>query len=171
MTREESTRYDSRSNGATEAGVRSIRGLFRTIKLDLENSIGVKVPVDHPLMSWLMEHVALLLSAVVRKDDGTTPWFKARGRPFAQPLVAFGESVLYKQPDKGLQHDVEGNSGPRMLDGAVFLGYSRMSNTYHVATDNGVKEVRGIHRKPEPNRWDAPRLSGLKATPWNMSSA
>ena len=167
VTREDAQRYDSQSNGATEAGIRSIRGLFRTMKLDLENNIGEKVPVDHPIVSWLLEHAALLLSAVVRKDDGTTPWFKVRGRPFAQPLVAFGESVLYKQPDKGPEHDVEGNTGPRLLDGAIFLGYSRTSNSYLVATDDGIKDVRGVHRKPEPNRWDAARLAGLKATPWN----
>ncbi len=100
ITREDAPAYDSRSNGATEAGVRSIRGLFRTIKLDVENNIGMKIPVDHPIVIWMLEHVALLLSAVVRKEDGTTPWFKVRGRPFAQPLLAFGESVLWKQPEK-----------------------------------------------------------------------
>ena len=47
VTREDAPRYDSQSNGATEAGVQSIRGLLRTMKLDLENNIGEKVPADH----------------------------------------------------------------------------------------------------------------------------
>ena len=100
---------------------------------------------------------------ILMNEDGST----VRGRPFGQPLVGLGESVLWKQPDKGPGHDVEGNSGPRMLDGGIFLGYSRLSNTYQIGTDNGVEEVRGVSRKPAPNRWDEERLSGLQATPWD----
>jgi len=168
ISRENSTKYDSKSNGATESGVRSVRGLLRTIKLELENHIGKKIPVNHPIMSWMMEHVALLLSAIVKKDDGQTPWRKVRGRPFNQPMLGFGEAVMWKQPEKGPFHNVEGNCGPVLLDGGIFLGYSRLSNTYMIGTDGGVLESRGIKRKPEPNRWNGERISALQATPWSM---
>ena len=168
VSKEDSAKYDSRSNGATEAGIRSVRGLFRTLKLDLEGRIGKIIPLDHAVIPWMMEHAALLLSALMRKSDGLTPWQTVRGRPFGMPLMIFGESVLWKQPDKGPGHNTAGNSGPRMLDGGIFIGFSRTSNTYMIATDNGVEEARGVQRKPVQNRWDEARISGLKATPWEM---
>ena len=41
--------------------------------------------------------------------------------------------------------------GSRWLEG-VFLGYSRSSNTYIVATVDGVANVRSIYRRPAENR-------------------
>ena len=41
---EESARYDSQSNGATETGVRMIRGPFRALRLDLEQRLGFEIP-------------------------------------------------------------------------------------------------------------------------------
>ncbi len=73
-----------------------------------------------------MEHVALFINAQAKGQDGLTPWAHARGRDFGMKLYAFGERVLWKQPPKGPQHDVEGNMGPRLLPG-VFLGYLRDS--------------------------------------------
>ena len=86
-------------------------------------------------------------------------------------LLPFGESIFRKQPDKGPRHDVHGNMGPRLLDGGIFLGYSRYSNTYMVGTDEGVQEARAIQRRPYGDRWDEAQLCGIKATPWDMRAA
>ncbi len=50
---ERSHPYDSKSNGATEIGVKIIRGMHRTLRLCLERRIGREVPPDHPLAAWL----------------------------------------------------------------------------------------------------------------------
>jgi hypothetical protein len=89
--KEDPVAYDSMTNGGTEIGVSLLRGLFRTLKLCLEQRIDRQVPVDHPVVAWLMEHTSLLLNAVVRGSDGLTAWKRIRGRSFAQPLVGFGE--------------------------------------------------------------------------------
>ena len=129
--------YDSQSNGVTEVGVRILRGLHRTQKLCLEARVGREIPVQHPLTTWLLEHVALLYNACVRVEDGRTAWGRARGRPFGQRLIGFGEQVLWKLPSKGPQHDVQGNMGPRLRPG-TFLGYSRDSNSYRIALPDGT---------------------------------
>ena len=54
------------SNGGTEIGVQLLRGLFRTVKLCLEQRINKLIPVDHPLIAWMMEHTAFLQNTLVR---------------------------------------------------------------------------------------------------------
>ena len=129
--KEDPVAYDSMTNGGTEIGVSLLRGLFRTLKLCLEQRIDRQVPVDHPVIAWLMEHTSLLLNAVVRGSDGLTAWKRIRGRSFAQPLVGFGEKVLYKHPLKGPRHNPAGNVGAQGGEG-VFLGYNRTNHTFWI---------------------------------------
>ena len=94
-----------------------------------------------------------------------TPWTRARGRPFAQRLIGFGEKVLYKLPLKGRLHDEMGNVAARFGCG-IFLGYNRDANTYMVGTPNGIAMSRAIQRRPMEDRWDASAITALQATPW-----
>ena len=94
VTRESPPAYDSQANGGTEVGVRIVRGQLRTLKLCLEARIDKQIPVGHPIMAWLLEHACLILTATVKGSDGITAWTRVRGRPFAQQMVGFGESVL-----------------------------------------------------------------------------
>ena len=77
-------KYDSQSNGLTEVGVFLVRGLFRTMKLCLEASIAFYIPVDHALISWLLEHTCLILKTTAIGPDGCTAWTCARGRKFSK---------------------------------------------------------------------------------------
>ena len=62
--------YVSRSNGMTESGVRSLRGIFRTMKLHLEHRVGCVFPPKHAVCAWLMEHSAMILNVRIRGTDG-----------------------------------------------------------------------------------------------------
>ena len=117
VSMEHSAEHESQSNGGTECGIRAVRGVFRTIKLCLEERIGQKIPPTHPLVAWLVEHAALLLNAMQVGEDGNTAWARLRGRDFGQKLLGFCEAVMYKQPPTGPQHDVDGNMGARMFPG------------------------------------------------------
>ncbi len=163
---EQSPAHDSQGKGGVEVGVVRIRGLFRTLRLGLEASIGKKVPVDHAIMPWLLEHTALLFSFRSRLPSGLTPWATIRGRPFGQRLMGFGEVVLWKLPTKGPASQPEGNRGARWSDG-VSVGYSRSSYTFIVMPEDGKKAVISISRYPEQTRWSAEAISKIKATPWS----
>ena len=156
--------YDSQSNGAVEVGVMLIRGMFRTIRLCLEARLDRKIPVDHALVPWLLEHACLLINVKSRGADGLTGWARARGRNFAQKLVGFGEKVLYKLPMKGPH--AAANMDAKWADGAC-LGYSWTSNTYVIETrEGGITTARSLRRVPMPNRWCPETLSKISATPW-----
>ncbi len=166
---EHSQTYDSQASGGTEVGIRALRGLLRSLRICLEGRIGQAIPVQHPLMSWLLEHTTLLLNTCVRGDDGLTPWARVRGRAFGQRLIGFGECILWKPPLKGPQHDQQGNMGPRNMLG-VFIGYSRTANSYKIwlPSTGEVVDSRSVQRLPLQDRWDAEKLKAITSMPWSL---
>ncbi len=166
LTKEEPAKYESKSNGGIEVGIKIIRGLFRTLRCCLEARLDRTIPVTHALMPWLLEHTCLLLNALVRGEDGITAWARVRGRPFGQQLLGFSETVLYKLPVKGPGHNPDGNMGAQQRE-AVFLGYSRSSNTYVLGTPDGLAHSRSITRRPIAERWRPDLMAELKTTPWS----
>ena len=98
---EHSPRYDSQSNGGVEAGVRILRGHFRTLKLCLEARIGKVIPTNHALIPWLLEYTAMMLAATYVGTDGKTAWCRARGRNFKCSNLNFAELGALQAPGQG----------------------------------------------------------------------
>lgn len=164
-SKEDPVAYDSMTNGGTEIGVQRIRRLLRTSKLCLEQRLDKQIPVDHPMIAWLMEHAQLLLIAVVRGADGLTAWKRIRGRAFGQPLDGIGESILYKHPAKGRHHDPQGNVGPQGGEG-VFVGFNRTNHTSTISLESGqLVAARSVTRRPDRERWNADALARARTVP------
>ena len=87
MKQEDPVAYNSMTEGDTEVGERLLRGLLRSVKLCLGQRIDKQIPVDHPMIAWMMEHASLLPNALVRGTDGLAAWKRVRGRNFGQPTV------------------------------------------------------------------------------------
>ncbi len=168
VTKEEPAKYDSQSNGLVEVGVLLVRGLFRTLKLCLEDRIGRFIPVDHALVPWMLEHACLILNTTAVGPDGLTGWARVRGRAFGQRLVGYAEKVLYELPMKGPNSQPDGNMGTRWKEG-IFLGHSKSANVYVLADIGGagIVRARSLHRRPEQERWSAEDLANVRATPWS----
>ena len=80
--------------------------------------------------------------------------------------MGFAETVLHKLPSKGPRANPDGNMGTKWL-GGVFVGFGRSSNSYVIATDDGVVAARTIYRRPLENRWKPERIARMTATPWS----
>ena len=65
--------------------------MLRTVKLCLEARIQKRIPDDHPLMTWMVEHAAWLSTVCKRGEDGKTAFQRVRGRAFNKRSVEFGE--------------------------------------------------------------------------------
>ena len=168
VSTEHSATYDSQANGSTEVGVRNLRGQFRTMRICLQERIGKELPVHHALVSWLLEHTAMIMNAGIRGEDGLTPWSRARGRSFAHKLFGFAEQVHARKPTKGPQHQAEGNLAARSV-ACTFLGYCKSSNAYKIVTADGVfAQSRSLARRPIQERWSPDILENIRCTPWDL---
>ena len=110
VSKEHPPSYDSRSNGAIENAVKSVQGLLRTIKLGFEGRIQQTVPNSHPMLAWMVEHVAWVLTTRVLGENGRSAYHQVRGRAFGRRMLEMGEKCLYKLPTKGPRHDERAKS-------------------------------------------------------------
>ena len=53
--------YESKSNGIAERGVKSHEGHCRVLKIALENRLQRRISILHPVIPWLVRHVAHML--------------------------------------------------------------------------------------------------------------
>ena len=106
---EHSKEHDSQSHGGTETRIKSVRMMFRTLRLFLESMLGKKIPIFHPALAWLLSYAATLQNIVARGPDGQTPWSQVKGRPFNGRLAAFGELCRWKLPSRGAAVKDKGN--------------------------------------------------------------
>ena len=100
MVPEASAVGESQSNGKAENAVQKFEDLLRTYKSALETHLDSKIPVDHPIMRWMTEHVASVMNRHVCNPEGETPYQAIHGQRFKGKLVEFGEKVFYYVPKK-----------------------------------------------------------------------
>ena len=88
--------YDPQTNGAAENAVRLLKGTLRTNLLSLERQIRARIPLDHPILAWLVSHSANIRTMRVKGPDGRTAHQRARGAASSVRLLPFGEICRYK---------------------------------------------------------------------------
>ena len=77
---EECSRYDSRSNGLVESGVKAVKDKVRTLILATNAAYGIKLDGNHVLMPYLVRYCGSMLSRCVRRSDGRTAFERRKGR-------------------------------------------------------------------------------------------
>ena len=97
---EHSAVADSQANGTAEQAVQAVEGISRTMKLDLEEKIGAKVPVTSAAFAWLIEHSVDVTNKCHVFLDGTTSFERVKGRKHRGELHEFGAQVLHRLPGK-----------------------------------------------------------------------
>jgi hypothetical protein len=56
VAQEKPEAYESQSNGMIESAIKTLRGQFRTLRACLQRRLQRRIPVSHPVSSWLLEH-------------------------------------------------------------------------------------------------------------------
>lgn len=163
-TNEGSVPFDPQSNGAAEGAV-LLKGSMRTLLLCLENRVSAKIPLDHPLLAWLVVHAAYVRTCRVRGKDGRTAQQRARGTTHPDRLMEFGEACRYKCRSKegGI-----GGKGPRWSSG-TWIGVDKRTGQYilYDRSMGGIRYARTLLPMPEPQRWLVEQLRLVAATPWS----
>ena len=92
---ETSAESDPQSNGAAGSSVNVVKGHVRSIKLVVESALGVEVPADHDLLTWLVPYATSMHRLFVVGRDGKTAYDRNVGRRAVPPLAQFGERVWW----------------------------------------------------------------------------
>ena len=159
---ENAPRGDSASNGLAERAIEEVEGYLRSLKLTLEEKIGMKISSGMPIMQWIVRHTGVILSQVkVSTTTGMTAYERMKGKPSQAVMLPIGERVLYQATQK----ERKNKAGPRYLEG-IYLGTTWRSGETIVGTaDGGSTTSRCIRRRPVEERWSKHEIENLKATP------
>ena len=151
---------ESQSNGRAENSVLRIQDLVRTYKCALESRLYARIPCDHPVFFWLVEHAASVCNRYVCTEDGSTPYQNLHGQRFKGRAVEFGEQVFYYVPKR-----LRSKMSLRWRI-STFVGNYKSSNEALVAASNGdVVKVRSIVRVVESSRWIKDAVLSVRGTP------
>ena len=96
--------YGPQTAGAAEVSVRNLKCQVRAMHLRLDRLMGKHVPVNHPLIAWLVEHAAFVrLTGVVgttRSEAPSTAYdYSSLGSEFGARVDQRKEVTQAKAPD------------------------------------------------------------------------
>ena len=76
----ESALHESESNGSVESGVKLFKGMLRVHLLALKRKLKGHIPSQHPVMTWLVECVADIVTKYTQGADGLTGYERLFGK-------------------------------------------------------------------------------------------
>jgi hypothetical protein len=153
---------ESSSNGGIEGAVKILKGLLRVHLAALERRIGARFPSNHPVLTWLVEHVADVISKYMVGVDGKTAYERLYGRPVREEALEFGETLHWRhRPSKDMNVvlDARWSTG-------VWLGRAWGGVVHQVYANGAVHTMRGVQRQPRDLRWRKEALEAVSVTPW-----
>ena len=154
---------ESQSNGIIERTIQQVVDLFRTINTSLEARIKARIPLGHPVVQWLVEHCAFLLTKYQLGTDGKTAYGRLHGKEVRERICEFGEKVLYFVPKR-----LRTKSQPRWRYG-IFLGRAWNADQNFLGVAGGsIVTSRAMVRLVPQVRWDLDRIQQVTGTPFEQ---
>jgi hypothetical protein len=148
ITLEESPPYEPQANGEIEKQVHLMQENTRVQLCQLVDSLGVRIPENHPAISWLVNYSAFLYCIKSpHRDDGRTPYMRHKLRTYGKKVFEFGEGVQYR---KRGQTKLDTRFTP-----GIYVG-CRLVDEQHLVADSATGEiytVRDVKQRPEETRF------------------
>ena len=159
---EQPPKGESQANGVVEEAGKTVRGLVKVMKDQMEDKAQVKIGESDEIMHWLVRWAAMVHSRFQKGTDGKTAYERQKGRKCKTEAVPFGEKVMYKKlKESGEKKKVLEDK----WDEGVWLGHSRHSPEIMIGTRDGVVRAWAVKRLPAESRWDGVLMKSMKGTP------
>jgi hypothetical protein len=158
---------ESASNGGIEGAVKIFKGILRVHLAALERKIGARFPSNHPVLTWLVEHVGDVVSKYMVGVDGRTAYERLFGRPVREEGLEFGETLHWRhRPSKDMNVVLDAR-----WSAGVWLGRTWGGVIHYVFANGAVHTIRGVQRQPRDLRWSKAALEAVSGTPWAREPA
>ena len=105
------------------------------MKIALDTRLGLQLEHSSPVLSCMIEYVALVIRRHLVGSDGRTAYERLKGRGDRRRVLEFGEHVLYK-PLKGSDHPSRPLDA-RFVEG-IYLGIMDISGEVLVGVGDEV---------------------------------
>lgn len=129
----------------------------------LEAKTDGDIASSHPVMSWLVQHVADLITKHSIGPDGRMPYERLYPKLVREEGFEFGDKVWWRRHST---QDMNVDLDKRWCEGH-WLGRKWGSNLHSVAVGpDSVIEVRAVCRVPKKERWSREQLGALRAFTW-----
>ena len=106
------------------------------------------IPVEHPIVEWLVRHVACLHERFGVGRDNLTPYKRHMLRDYPNQIVKLGETVNWRQPGP-IAHKLDTHWGY-----GIWLGRCHESDGHIIGSRRGWFVVRAVRRLPPADRFD-----------------
>jgi hypothetical protein len=154
--------HESESKGSVENGVKLIKGLLHVHVLALENMVGARFSTEHPVIAWLIEHVADVAAKYLQGVDRCTGYERLFGKSVHEECLEFGEKIFWR---KRRTEDMNVVLDSRWAEG-LWLWRHWGAIQHRASVGNEVLEVREVQRRACAERWGRAALEAVKALPW-----
>ena len=141
---------------------RSLEGLARTFRGQIESSCTVTITSQSQITPWLVRHASFVLTNFNVRPNGKTPHEILHNVPYISGLCVIGEAVLIRIPDS----DVHAAKLSDNWTKAIWLGRTISSDEHIGATPLGIIVGRSCRRQSLESRWDRELLLSCTGLPW-----
>ena len=85
----------SRSNGIAERADRIGKGQVRVLLFGLEAHLGVKLHLNHPIITWVVSNTGYIVTHAMIKSNRKTSYEKLKGKHARKELCEIGKKLHY----------------------------------------------------------------------------
>ncbi|CAK0906520.1 unnamed protein product [Prorocentrum cordatum] len=134
--------------GESENAVKEVKRIVRVQKKTLEERIGTRLPLHHPIWTGLPRHAAACLSRYRIGEDGRSAEQRRTGRRWAKSALEFGERIHVRLA----QEEPRSGMTPKMIEG-WYVGHQTRTGSLMVMTTRGVLRGKTYNKNTAEERW------------------
>ena len=136
-------------------------GQARTLRLQLQDRLGMEITSNNCIFPWIIKHSQFLLNRYMTHEDGQTSYFRRWKKDYQTGLCEFGETVLFRMPGK-----LKDKADAAWHEG-IWLGKDTEADESLVFGNGTMHKVRTVRRVVPSKQWNKKLHQALNVTPWD----
>ena len=136
-------------------------GQARTLRLQLQDRLGMEITSNNCIFPWIIKHSQFLLNRYMTHEDGQTSYFRRWKKDYQTGLCEFGETVLFRMPGK-----LKDKADTAWHEG-IWLGKDTEADESLVFGNGTMHKVRTVRRVVPSKQWNKKLHQALNVTPWD----
>ena len=136
-------------------------GQARTLRLQLQDRLGMEIISNNCIFPWIIKHSQFLLNRYMTHEDGQTSYFRRWKKDYQTGLCEFGETVLFRMPGK-----LKDKADTAWHEG-IWLGKDTEADESLVFGNGTMHKARTVRRVVPSKQWNKKLHQALNVTPWD----